>query len=210
MYVLITQMVPSSVNGEISSAFKTTGISVFLLKFQGSITAEFLHELIRRPIFPAALCFHVLYEWAVWHPDSAFNLGTLILWWPHIFVSVWMAVIPFLIYPYHQLTSSFVTWFHFQWCLELVLCKVSHDISIASLVPFPHLYSPESVCWPGHCWVALFPDILFFHTTKLGWSSSNFSCPPPPATFSLPFQLWVFSPIGSSISTLCLCTISFG
>lgn len=102
----------------------------------------------------------------------------------------WMAVIPFLIYPYHQLISSFVTWFHFQWYLELVLCKVSYDISIANPVPFPHLYSSDSLCWPGHCWAALLPDILFFHTTKLGWSSSNFSC--PPSHFFLPFQLWVF------------------
>lgn len=102
----------------------------------------------------------------------------------------WMAVIPFLIYPYHQLTSSFVTRFHFQWRLELVLCKVSRDISIANPVSFPHLYSSDSLCWPGHCWAALLPDILFFHITKLGWSSSNFSC--PPCLISFPFNCGYF------------------
>lgn len=160
--------------------------------------AEFLHVLTGRPVFLAALFFHILYRWAMRHhngdldSDNSYSLMVMYLCF------VWIPFISLLTYSYHELTSSSVTQVCFQWLLKLVLCKLSCDLSIANPVSSPHLYWPGSRCWPGHSWVPLLPDILFFHITTLGPSSSSFCCLPHVST---PSAIRI-SPTGSSHSAL--------
>lgn len=148
-------------------------------------------------VFLAALFLHILYRWAMSQYSGDFSLVPLILWCSWTFVLFWIPFIPLLMYSYHQLTSSSVTWLCFQWLLKLVLCKVSCDLSMANPVPAPHLYCLGFLYWPGHSWASSFQTSFPF--TSQNWDG----LPQASVAFLIFFILSTMhiSPKGSSQST---------
>lgn len=84
------------------------------------------------------------------HPDSAFNLGTLILWWSHIFVSVLNGCHSI---PHIPLPSA-----NFLFC---------------NLIPFPVMSgacSLQGELWYFYCQSSAFPSSLQFRLSLLAWT----------------------------------------
>lgn len=84
------------------------------------------------------------------HPDSAFNLGTLILWWSHIFVSVLNGCHSI---PHIPLPSA-----NFLFC---------------NLIPFPVMSgacSLQGELWYFYCQSSAFPLSLQFRLSLLAWT----------------------------------------